>query len=150
MFIRLTYIWNVLLFIIHLKNIDVFLEILILISAISSNFSPIPNTLSIIFNVTFLLSGCFLLVLGRVISVIVLISIYSAISVLFLFVIMLIQLTRNQIRQYLMNPLGLEEHTSFEIPVAVTMLLFIIILVFTVFFTIELFFSYFLLILVPH
>lgn len=116
----------------------VFLEILILISAISVTLAPSLIRSALFLMVTFLLSGLFLASVGAELLALLFLLVYiGAISVLFLFVIMLIQLTRNQIRQYLMNPLGLEEHTSFEISVAVTTLLFIIILVFTVFFTLS-------------
>lgn len=81
----------------------VVLEILILISAISVALAPALIRSALFLMLTFLLSGLLLAMFGAEIIALLFLLVYiGAISVLFLFVVMLLQLTKNQVNQFYM------------------------------------------------
>lgn len=79
----------------------VILEILILTSAISVTLAPVLIKSALFLMLTFMAAGIYIALLGAELLSLLFFLIYiGAISVLFLFVIMLVQLTNNQIKQF--------------------------------------------------
>lgn len=79
----------------------VLLEILILISAVSVTLAPALIRSTLFLMLTFLLSGLYLAMLGaELLSLLFLLVYIGAISVLFLFVVMLLQLAKNEVIQF--------------------------------------------------
>jgi NADH-quinone oxidoreductase subunit J len=79
----------------------VLLEILILISAVSVTLAPALIRSTLFLMLTFLLSGLYLAFVGaELLSLLFLLVYIGAISVLFLFVVMLLQLAKNEIIQF--------------------------------------------------
>jgi NADH:ubiquinone oxidoreductase subunit 6 (subunit J) len=113
----------------------VFLEILILISAISVMLAPSLIRSSLFLMLTFLLSGVFLASIGAEILALLFLLVYiGAISVLFLFVIMLVQLTRNQVAQYTINPND-EATPNFNLTLALLGFVLIVLFIYLIFLT---------------
>jgi len=112
----------------------VFLEILILISAISVTLAPSLIRSTLFLMLTFLLCGLFLSILGsELLSLLFLLVYIGAISVLFLFVIMLLQVSKNEIINY--NIMGEKDNTIFELLISVIGFIFIILFVYFIFLT---------------
>lgn len=110
----------------------VVLEILILISAISVALAPSLIRSALFLMLTFLLSGLLIAMFGAEMLALLFLLVYiGAISVLFLFVVMLLQVTKNQVNQfYMLEDLSeREEHPTsdaiFSIVTGVFVLLFI-------------------------
>lgn len=115
----------------------VFLEILILISAISVMLAPSLIRSALFLMLTFLLSAIFLAIIGSELLALLFLLVYiGAISVLFLFVIMLVQLTKNQVTQYVLNPLD-DNATSLELLIAIIGFSAIVFFVYVVFLTLN-------------
>lgn len=93
----------------------VFLEILILISAISITLAPALIRSALFLMQTFFLSGIYIFQLGSdIIGLLFLLVYIGAIGVLFLFVIMLIQASKNEITQFDVSK-NTSENTVFDI-----------------------------------
>jgi NADH-quinone oxidoreductase subunit J len=94
----------------------VLLELLILISAISVTLAPTPIRSALFLMLTFLLSGLYLAQLGAELMALLFLLVYiGAISVLFLFVIMLIDVAKNELQQYQIHDSTYRSHAEFNI-----------------------------------
>jgi NADH:ubiquinone oxidoreductase subunit 6 (subunit J) len=82
----------------------VLLELLILISAISVTLAPTPIRSALFLMLTFLLSGLYLAQLGA-----------ELMALLFLFVIMLIDVAKNELQQYQIHDSTYRSHAEFNI-----------------------------------
>lgn len=115
----------------------VFLEILILISAISVMLAPSLIRSALFLMLTFLLSAIFLSIIGSELLALLFLLVYiGAISVLFLFVIMLVQLTKNQVTQYNLNTAD-DNANSFEIVIAIIGFSAIVFFIYVIFLTLN-------------
>lgn len=117
----------------------VVLEILILISAISVALAPALIRSALLLMMTFLLSGLYIAVIGAEMLALLFLLVYiGAISVLFLFVVMLLQLTRNEVVQFYMLDAfeEREENPTAEIVFTLITSIFIVLFIYLVLFTI--------------
>lgn len=118
----------------------VVLEILILISAISVALAPALIRSALFLMLTFLLSGLFIAMIGAEIMALLFLLVYiGAISVLFLFVVMLLQLTKNQVNQfYILETLeDREEHPTSDVVFSIITGIFILLFIYLIFLTLN-------------
>jgi NADH:ubiquinone oxidoreductase subunit 6 (subunit J) len=112
----------------------VVLEILILTSAISVTLAPVLIKSALFLMLTFMAAGIYIALLGAELLGLLFFLIYiGAISVLFLFVIMLIQAANNQVKQF--NNVSIADEPTIDLLFSALGFFFIIYFIYLVFLT---------------